>query len=319
MGILENLGALLTLLLIFGSLTWSESIRVQPSASAVCPLTTIKDSILGSQDVCLVDGIEPFHITGVIEGDEASLQRALHMIHGNKYDSVILIFYASWCPFSGTSRPTFSILASMFPSLPHFAIEESAVRPSTLSKYGVHSFPTIFLLNTTLIVRYYGSRTLDSLATFYEVVTGIKRATTNEISLDKIGCSLDHQKHNGSDPESCPFPWARSPENLLRHETYLALATIFVLVRLLYVFFPAVHRSARLAWRRYITNMRLRNLWEHPAVYLNRAKQLFNTLKEPCKRSNLQEGAMNAKVWASKSFASFSFRDASTSRIIPGC
>ncbi|XP_027093353.2 5'-adenylylsulfate reductase-like 4 isoform X1 [Coffea arabica] len=319
MAIFKVLGAGLILLFLFGRVTASDTIRV-PSASSFCPLISIKDSILGSQDhadACPVDGIEPLHITGVIEGDEASLQRALNMIHGNKHDYVILLFYASWCPFSGTFRPTFSILASLFPSLPHFAIEESAVKPSTLSKFGVHGFPTIFLLNSTLRVRYHGSRTRESLITFYEDVTGIKTASLSGLSLEKIECSSDHQKHNSSDPESCPFPWARSPENLLRQETYLALATAFVLMRLLYVFFPALHRSGQLAWRRYISNTRLRNLWEHPLVCLNRAKQLLNSLKEPCKRSNLQEGAMNAKAWASKSLASVSFGDSSTSRVVP--
>ncbi|KAL3514151.1 hypothetical protein ACH5RR_026868 [Cinchona calisaya] len=305
MAIFEGLGAGLTLLFLFGSLTASDTIRV-PSASAVCPLISVKDSILGSLDhpsACPRDGIHSFHITGVIEGDEASLQRALSMIHGNIYDYVVLIFYASWCPFSGSLRPTLSILASLFPSLPHYAIEESAVRPSTISKYGVHGFPTVLLLNSTMCVHYYGSRTLDSLATFYEDVAGIKRASANGISLDKIGYLSDHHKRNSSDPESCPFLWARSPENFLRQESYLTLATAFVVMRLLYFFFPALHRSAQLTWRRYLINMRLRNLWEHPLVYLNRAKQLFNSLKEPCKRSNLQEGAMNAKAWASKSLA----------------
>lgn len=75
----------------------------------------------------------------------------------------------------------------------------------------------------------------------------------------------------------------------------MALATAFVLMRLLYVFLPALHRSAQLA-----------------RVYLNRAKQLFDSLK-----AKLQEGAMNAKAWASKSLATVSFGDASTSRVVP--
>jgi hypothetical protein len=135
--------------------------------------------------------------------------------------------------------------------------------------------------------------------------------------LDKIGCSIGDQKQNSSDLESCPFSWARSPENLFRQETYLALATAFVLLRLLYILFPALHRSTQLAWRRYVINMRLKNLWEHPSAYLNRVIQVFSYLKEPCKRSNLQEGAINAKAWASKSLASVSFGDASTSRVVP--
>ncbi|CAI9116290.1 OLC1v1017396C1 [Oldenlandia corymbosa var. corymbosa] len=316
MAIFERFGAGLALLLLFGAISASDNVRL-PS-TAVCPVATVKDSILATRkDECPVDWIGNLQANGVIEGDEASLQRALNMVYGNKHDYVALLFYASWCPFSASFTPSFSILASLFPSVPHFAIEESAVKPSTLSKYGVHGFPTVFLLNSTIRVRYHGSRSLDSLVTFYNDVTGIETAPTSGISLDKMGCLSDQWKSNSSDPESCPFPWARSPENLLGQETYLALATAFVLVRLLYLFFPSLRRYGQLAWRRYITNMRLRNLWEHPLIYLNRAKQVFNSLKEPCKRSNLQEGAMNAKAWASKSLASVSFGDGSSSRVVP--
>lgn len=43
---------------------------------------------------------------------------------------------------------------------------------SILSKYGVHGFPTLFILNSTMRVRYHGSRTLASLIGFYNDVTG---------------------------------------------------------------------------------------------------------------------------------------------------
>ena len=44
---------------------------------------------------------------------------------------------------------------------------------SILSKYGVHGFPTLFLLNSTMRVRYHGSRTLGSFIAFYGDVTGM--------------------------------------------------------------------------------------------------------------------------------------------------
>lgn len=70
MAIFEGLGTGLTLLLLFGGLTASDTIRV-PSAPSVCSLISLKDAILGSQDhayaSCPVDGIESFCITGIIE------------------------------------------------------------------------------------------------------------------------------------------------------------------------------------------------------------------------------------------------------------
>lgn len=134
--------------------------------------------------------------------------------------------------------------------------------------------------------------------------------------LDKIGHFPNHEKHNSTEQESCPFSWARSPENLLQQETYLALACAFVLVRLLYLLYPTLLVFAQFTWIRLIGNVKLGSLLEHPLVYLKRAIQLFDSLKEPCKRSNLQ-GAMNAKSWASKSLATVSIGDANTSRTMP--
>lgn len=143
---------------------------------------------------------------------------------------------------------------------------------------------------------------------------GIKTVSLDQLSLGTAGSPPNHEKHDSNEQESCPFSWARSPENLLRQETYLALASAFVLLRLLYIFFPTLISFAQCAWRRHIRNVRFGSLFEHPLAYLKRAVQLFNSLKEPCKRSNLQEGAMNARVWASKSLATVSIGDSSTSR-----
>ncbi|KDO80981.1 hypothetical protein CISIN_1g020846mg [Citrus sinensis] len=163
-------------------------------------------------------------------------------------------------------------------------------------------------------VRYHGSRTLDSLVAFYSDVTGMNTASLDKISPDKVGKASNHEKHNNTEEESCPFSWARSPENLLQQETYLALATAFVLLRLVYIFLPTLLIFAQFTWRRLIRNLKLGSLLEHPRTYLNRAIQLFKTLNEPCKRSNLQEGALNARAWASKSLATVSIGDASSSR-----
>lgn len=64
-----------------------------------------------------------------MKGDEVALQKAMNMVHKNEHDYISVLFYSSWCPFSGVFRPRFSILSSIFTSIPHFAIEESAVRP----------------------------------------------------------------------------------------------------------------------------------------------------------------------------------------------
>ncbi|CAL0327369.1 unnamed protein product [Lupinus luteus] len=307
-----------TLLLCWTLSCSAESHGGRVSMNTVCRRESVFDFILGFSDsTCSTPDSPPsFRYIGDTEGDEVSFQKALNMVHKNNHEYVAVLFYASWCPFSRIFKPVFSIMASLSPSIPHLAIEESSVRPSTLSKYGVHGFPTLFLLNSTMRFRYFGSRTLGSLTGFYSDVTGISVDSLDQLSLEKIGRLSVREKHSNTEPESCPFSWARSPENLLRQETYLALATAFVVLRLLYLFFPTLLICIQYAWRRVIQNVRLGSLLEHPLVYLKRMIQSFKCLKEPCKRSNLQEGAMNAKAWASKSLATVSIGEGSTSR---GC
>ncbi|THG19876.1 hypothetical protein TEA_021876 [Camellia sinensis var. sinensis] len=89
-------------------------------------------------------------------------------------------------------------------------------------------------------VCYHGSWTLGSLVSFYDDVTGKalpwnfsgpKTEPLNGTYLERTGQLSDDGKNNHPEQESCPFSWARSPENLLQQETYLALATAFVLLR----------------------------------------------------------------------------------------
>ncbi|KAL1546998.1 5'-adenylylsulfate reductase-like 4 [Salvia divinorum] len=307
--ILELAG--LTVFLLIGRLTCADAAGA-PSRP-LCALDSLGDSIFAPRsDVCYISRDRFSHPVGVIEGDEVALQKALHMVHKNENDYASVLFYSVTCPFSGTFRPKLSVLSSIYPSIPHFAIEESSVRPSILSKYGVYGFPTLILLNSTMRVRYQGSRTMESLITFYGDVTGLNTSSADPVYLEKIGCSGSDERHN-THQETCPFPWARSPENLLQQETYLAFATIFVIMRLLYCTFPTLRSYGQLAWRRYITNASFSSLWEHSVVHINRLLQLFKSLNEPGKKSNLQEGAKNAKAWASKSLATVSFGDASSS------
>lgn len=131
MGLLSAFAAgFVVILMVFEGMASPETANV--SVRSVCPLKSVKDSIfMGFQDLtCPLDGIQSSYVAEVIQGDELSLQRALSMIHRNTHDYVALLFYASWCPFSRSFRPKFSIMSSLYPSIPHFAIEESAVKPS---------------------------------------------------------------------------------------------------------------------------------------------------------------------------------------------
>jgi len=139
----------------------------------------------------------------------------------------------------------------------------------------------------------------------YEIV-GIE--TLDKTSLER-SVSVPHLGNkNNTEPENCPFTWARSPENMLRQETYLALAIVFVLLRLLHLIYPTLVVFMKFTWRRIAQNMRLESLLEHTVGFLSRAVQLCMH-----RRSNLQGGAMNARAWASKSLATVSIGDSSSS------
>ncbi|KAJ0235591.1 5'-adenylylsulfate reductase-like 4 [Hirschfeldia incana] len=276
---------LLLLVIVFGNLT---SVAFSVSAP-ICAPRSVKDYTFESRDPTCPLSDESHVRLAVTEGDERWLQTALDMIHKNKCDHVALLFYASWCPFSTSFRPTFHVISSLYSSIPHFAIKESSVKPSTLSKYGVYGFPTLLLVNSTMMARYRGTRLLDSLVTFYTDVTGIE--TFDKIFIEKSVLPVaPHLKGNedNTEPENCPFTWARSPESMIRQETCLALAAVFVLLRLLYLVYPALVVLMKYIWRRIAHNTRQERLQEHTVGFLSRAVQLCMHLIEPCKRRNLQ-------------------------------
>ncbi|KAJ8471796.1 hypothetical protein OPV22_026139 [Ensete ventricosum] len=175
-----------------------------------CPRPSVVDTILGRPDSCWdSDSTLPLgaYQIGVVEGDEAALQKA------SEY----------------SAKEQGGILSNLFPTIRHLAFEESVIRPSILSRYGVHGFPTLFLLNSTMRVQYHGSRTMKSLVAFYNHVTGVG-PSLKLVFLDKE--VIDPPPHDDTElkedmQENCQFSWARSPEKLLQQDGYLALASGF--------------------------------------------------------------------------------------------
>ncbi|KAI3767124.1 hypothetical protein L2E82_17210 [Cichorium intybus] len=92
-------------------------------------------------------------------------------------------------------------------------------------------------------VPYHGSRTLSFLVSFYTNVTGVEAEYIDKTSLDKMDTFV-HENENKSEPEFCPFSWAKSSENVLRQETSLFMATVFVVFRSLYLTYPFIVTSA---------------------------------------------------------------------------
>uniref|UniRef100_A0A0D9WND4 Uncharacterized protein n=1 Tax=Leersia perrieri TaxID=77586 RepID=A0A0D9WND4_9ORYZ len=114
-------------------------------------------------------------------------------------------------------------------------------------------------------VRYHGPRTVKSVAAFYSDVSGIDPSMDS--TIEEKQCSDKNELKMDSEQENCPFWLARTPQNILKQDTYLALAASFVILRPVY----------------------------------------------PSKQGNLHDGPRNATAWASKSLASVSIGEPSTS------
>lgn len=290
-----------------------------------CPIPNLQDTF--SNKCMAFDSDSPSHGAAgflpdrVRELDAVSLEAAFDILQRSSNTYIAVLFYASWCPFSKQCRPVFNVLSSMFPTIHHVAVEESASKPSVLSRYGVHSFPALFLQNQTSRVRYHGSRKLDSILHFYENITGIK-SISPDFATQASGSSLrglDRVKdvENGV---HCPYSWAKSPEKLLQQDTYLILAILFLVLRMLHFLFPKVLIWLKRVWKRHVWPVNGAILRENHPTFIEQILYIFNvnrikTSLKLCKGRNFQEGAMNARAWASKSLASVSLGEGSSSKV----
>ncbi|KAI5067621.1 hypothetical protein GOP47_0018149, partial [Adiantum capillus-veneris] len=222
-------------------------------SSDVCPKLDIEEVLLLQENQCIIDGdgnslyadIAP----GVAEVNGTTLERVLSILQSKQDAYAAILFYASWCPFSRTLRPLFDTLSSTFPGIYHIAVEDSAIQPSALSQYGVHSFPVLFLYNKAVRVRYHGPRMLDAISDFYKDITGLKiinnhkRGSNGIAFIEKLS-----KKGMVQDRVNCPYPWAKSPEKWLRDDMYLLLSTVFLVLRVLIYLIPRLYSSLKYYW-----------------------------------------------------------------------
>ncbi|KAL3616371.1 hypothetical protein CASFOL_039761 [Castilleja foliolosa] len=239
-----------------------------------------------------------------------SFERSMSSSQKNEYTAVL--FYASWCPFSRIFQSKYSTLSSMYPQMKHIMIEQSSVMPSVLSRYGIHSVPSLLIVNRTARTRYHGQKDLQSLISFYKRTTG----------MDPV---VDMVEETSNNPEIDTYVFqlrnVASLKQTFSREPYLVLSVIFVVLRaFLYIYPETVSRLSAL-WVAYIPHPNLgifgesRQLLEH-VLHLIDIKRIWTKLKN-CKARNFHKGARNARVWAS-SLASVSLGEAaSSSRVYP--
>lgn len=258
------------------------------SSAAMCPHeSTIFLNNLRSQSPLSFTPTPPLQVGGDF------LEKALNSKDANTYASVL--FYASWCPFSNDVLQTFEVLSSMFPQMTHLAVEESLVMPSILSRYGIHSFPTILIVKQTSKLRFHGTKDLHSLSRFYRKTTGLE--PVHYLAADQP-VNLERSR------EFIMQSWVGlSPIEILRKEPYLALSLLFLcLVGFSYAF-PRVLSHFKALWVSYGPHLKLEIFGETSQI-LGRILQIINvnriwTKLKLCKTRNFLHGAKNARVWAS--------------------
>ncbi|KAF8085410.1 hypothetical protein N665_0667s0008 [Sinapis alba] len=204
--------------------------------------------------------------------------------HGNAYTSIL--FYSSRCPFSSSVRPKFEALSSMFPHIGHLVVEQSQALPS----YGIHSLPTILMVNQTFKMRYHGQKDLASLIHFYQQTTGLKPVQyvdeAEPTSLDTYG-NLITWLHNGS-----------SLREITQREPYLVLALMFLSLKLAILIFPIMGSRLKTLWAAHVPHLSLGILGETSQLF-GRALHMIDVRRlwikqRLTKTRNFQERAKNA-------------------------
>ncbi|WJX25383.1 5-adenylylsulfate reductase-like [Trifolium repens] len=226
-----------------------------------------------------------------------------------KTESVSILFYASRCPFSRRMLPKFEALSSMFPQIEHLVIEQSSALPSLYSKYGIHSLPSILLVNQTSRLRYRGPNDFLSLLEFYERNTRFE--ASSNVAIAQPSSMMSDEDTN---LESL---MGLSLKETLKREPYLVFSVMFICLRLLLFVFPKIILRLRAFWVSCIPHLNMQIFGETSQV-MGRVLQVIDvrriwTKLGLCKTRIFHERARSARVWAS-SLASVSLGESSSAR-----
>ncbi|KAL7081661.1 hypothetical protein ACP275_14G052700 [Erythranthe tilingii] len=274
------------------------------SSSSICQLD-FKTMLLDLNSQCPFSKPLP---TLPIQVDGESFEKAMSSSQKKGYTAVL--FYASWCPFSTIFQSKISTLSSMYPHVKHIMVEQSSATPSIFSRYGIHSVPSLLIVNQTTRMRYHGRKDLDSLKDFYKRTTGLNPV------VDMVE---ETSSNSETGQNSIQLANEASLMKAFSREPYLALSAVFVLLRAFLYFFPGIASRLLAIWAAVIPRLNLRIFGESRqllghVLHLMDVKRIWNKLKN-CKTRNFVKGARNARVWAS-SLASASLGKTSSSRIV---
>ena len=124
----------------------------------------------------------------------------------------LVIFYASWCPFSAMAAPSFNGLARLYPDVRLYAIDSSKYQ-SINTQFGILALPTLILFhNTKPISKFnHSNYLLENFSEFINTFTGLEPVLPIELKDEDM---------------EGPMPTKAVPEP----DYYLYLAWIFTIV-----------------------------------------------------------------------------------------
>ncbi|GFY83027.1 RNA polymerase II transcription mediator [Actinidia rufa] len=163
-----------------------------------------------------------------------------------------------------------------------------------LSRYGIHSLPSILIVNQTTRVRYYGPKDLSSFVRFYKRTTG----------LHQVGDVTEDQGRYSQSGHKVLHPWnGNSLKEILIREPYLVFSVMFLFLRGFLYFFPDIISHLISLWLVYLPHLNVAILGESRqflgrVLHLVDIKRVWSKLKT-CKTRNFHNGARSARVWAS--------------------
>ncbi|KAL8262929.1 hypothetical protein R6Q59_024278 [Mikania micrantha] len=226
-----------------------------------------------------------------IELNGESLEKVLSSNQMNMY--VAILFYASWCPFSRSLQSNFDALSSMFPQIKHVTVEQSSVPPIVFSKHGIHSVPSILLVNRTTRMRFHGPKDLHSVLHFYQKATGLQPVmdlTKDPIIFPENKSLIPGLQHK-----------AQLRNNIISNEPYLIFSMFFLFSKALLYLYPNMVSNIIALWLANIPRLNL-SIFGESRQLLARVLQLVD-----CKSAfSKPKLVKTVRVWTS-SLASFSF------------
>ncbi|BBN68737.1 APR-like 5 [Prunus dulcis] len=179
--------------------------------------------------------------------------------------------------------PTFGMLSFMFPQVEHLAIEQS----SALPRYGIHSLPSILIVNQTSRVRYHGLKDLYSLVRFYQTITGLEPVQhfdgNQSVILKSSEKSIIQSMSN------------MSLREISRSEPYLVFAILFLCLRVLLYIFHRVLACLQAFWVLYVPHFNLGIFGETSQImgrilHMVDIRRIWTKLRL-CKTQNFHKGA----------------------------